>query len=89
MSDEEYQILKAVSGEEAIEKAKTYSNDWEDKVPNAGWRIDKVYSALKEKADEDGGIAIVILDEIDTLVSKSGDDILYHLTGTGFHRRHI
>ena len=60
---------------------KTYSNDWEDKVPNAGWRIDKVYSALKEKADEDGGIAIVILDEIDTLVSKSGDDILYHLTG--------
>jgi len=60
---------------------KTYSKDWEDKVPNAGWRIDKVYSALKEKADEDGGIAIVILDEIDTLVSKSGDDILYHLTG--------
>ena len=36
-----------------------------------------MYSALKEKADEDGGIAIVILDEIDTLVSKSGDDILY------------
>ena len=60
---------------------KTYSKDWEDKVPNAGWRIDKVYSVLKEKADENGGIAIVILDEIDTLVSKSGDDILYHLTG--------
>ena len=60
---------------------KTYSTDWEKQIPNAGWRIDKVYSALKEKADEDGGIAIVVLDEIDTLVNKKGDDILYHLTG--------
>ena len=60
---------------------KTYSSTWEDQIPNAGWRIDKVYSALKQKADEDGGIAIVVLDEIDTLVSKNGDDILYHLTG--------
>ena len=60
---------------------KTYSTEWEKQIPNAGWRIDKVYSSLKEKADENGGIAIVILDEIDTLVSKNGDEILYHLTG--------
>jgi len=60
---------------------KTYSSDWEERIPNAGWRIDKVYSVLKEKADEDGGIAIVVLDEIDSLVNKKGGDILYHLTG--------
>ena len=60
---------------------KTYSAEWDKQIPNAGWRIDKVYSSLKEKADENGGIAIVILDEIDTLVSKNGDEILYHLTG--------
>ena len=60
---------------------RTYSRDWEERIPNAGWRIDKVYSALKERADEDGGIAIVVMDEIDTLVSKNGDEILYHLTG--------
>ena len=60
---------------------KTYSTEWEKQIPSAGWRIDKVYSSLKEKADENGGIAIVILDEIDTLVSKNGDEILYHLTG--------
>ena len=60
---------------------KTYSNEWEKQIPSAGWRIDKVYSSLKEKADENGGIAIVILDEIDSLVSKNGDEILYHLTG--------
>ena len=60
---------------------RTYSRDWEERIPNAGWRIDKVYSALKERADEDGGIAIVVMDEVDTLVSKNGDEILYHLTG--------
>ena len=60
---------------------RTYSSDWEERIPNAGWRIDKVYSALKERADEDGGIAIVVMDEVDTLVSKNGDEILYHLTG--------
>ena len=60
---------------------KTYSAEWDKQIPSAGWRIDKVYSSLKEKADENGGIAIVILDEIDTLVSKNGDEILYHLTG--------
>ena len=60
---------------------KTYSTEWEKQIPSAGWRIDKVYSSLKEKADENGGVAIVILDEIDTLVSKNGDEILYHLTG--------
>jgi len=60
---------------------KTYSAEWDDVIPHAGWRIDKVYAALKQKADDNGGIAIVILDEIDALVSKTGDDILYHLTG--------
>ena len=60
---------------------KTYSTEWDDVIPHAGWRIDKVYAALKQKADDNGGIAIVILDEIDALVSKTGDDILYHLTG--------
>ena len=60
---------------------KTYSSEWDEVIPNAGWRIDKVYSALKQKADNGGGIAIVILDEIDALVNKNGDEILYHLTG--------
>lgn len=60
---------------------RTYSSEWEDQIPSAGWRIDKVYSKLRQKANEKGGIAIIILDEIDALVNKSGDEILYHLTG--------
>ena len=60
---------------------KAYSAKWDEEIPIAGWRIDKVYSKLRQKANENGGIAIIVLDEIDALVNKSGDDILYHLTG--------
>ena len=60
---------------------RAYSKELNEQIPVAGWRIDKVYSKLKQKANEKGGIAIIVLDEIDALVNKSGDDILYHLTG--------
>jgi len=59
---------------------KAYSKGWEEEIPIAGWRIDKVYAEVKQKAKENGGIVILVLDEIDALVNKSGDDILYHLT---------
>ena len=59
---------------------KAYSKEWEKEIPIAGWRIDKVYAEVKQKAKENGGIVILVLDEIDALVNKTGDDILYHLT---------
>ena len=59
---------------------KAYSKKWEKEIPIAGWRIDKVYAEVKQKARENGGIVILVLDEIDALVNKTGDDILYHLT---------
>ena len=59
---------------------KAYSKEWEEEIPIAGWRIDKVYAEVKQKAKENGGIVILVLDEIDALVNKAGDDILYHLT---------
>ena len=59
---------------------KAYSKEWEEEIPIAGWRIDKVYAEVKQKAKENGGIVILVLDEIDALVTKAGDDILYHLT---------
>ena len=59
---------------------KAYSKKWEKEIPIAGWRIDKVYAEVKQKAKENGGIVILVLDEIDALVNKTGDDILYHLT---------
>ena len=59
---------------------KAYSKEWEEEIPIAGWRIDKVYAEVKQKAKENGGIVILVLDEIDALVTKAGDDILYHLS---------
>ena len=59
---------------------KAYSKDWEKEIPIAGWRIDKVYAEVKQKAKVNGGIVVLVLDEIDALVNKAGDDILYHLT---------
>ena len=59
---------------------KAYSKEWDEEIPIAGWRIDKVYAEVKQKAKENGGIVILVLDEIDALVNKAGDDILYHLT---------
>ena len=59
----------------------TYITDWEETIPHTGWRLEKVYSKLRQKVEEAAGVAEVVLDEIDWLVSKSGDEVLYHLTG--------
>lgn len=57
-----------------------FTTDWEETIPFTGWPLEKVYSALQTKIDEAGGVTIIVLDEIDWLVTKSGDDVLYHLT---------
>lgn len=59
----------------------TYITNWEETIPHTGWRLEKVYSKLRQKVEEAAGVAVVVLDEIDWLVSKSGDEVLYHLTG--------
>jgi len=48
-------------------------------IPMTGWPTDQVYSELKNALDSDKRIAIIILDEVDKLITK-GDDVLYNLT---------
>ncbi len=45
-----------------------------------GWPTDQVYMELKNQLESIGGVMVIILDEIDKLVKKSGDDTLYNLT---------
>ena len=45
-----------------------------------GWPTDQVYQELKNQLESNGGVLIIILDEIDKLVKKSGDETLYNLT---------
>ncbi|HKZ99678.1 MAG TPA: ORC1-type DNA replication protein [Thermoplasmata archaeon] len=49
------------------------------RIPFTGLSTDRVYSLLVEKLDEEKRIVIVVLDEIDKIVTKNGDDILYQL----------
>lgn len=52
----------------------------EDRLPVSGLPIDEVNNRLLDKLDSSDSLVIIIMDEIDRLVFKSGDDILYTLT---------
>ena len=52
--------------------------DFEKKIPT-GWSIEKVYSETKNYIDEQEKVFVIVLDELDRLVSKGGEDVLYHL----------
>src|SRR5712691_5344201 len=49
------------------------------KIPFTGLSTDRVYQMLIDKLDEEKRIVILVLDEIDKIVRKSGDDVLYQL----------
>jgi len=70
--DTQYGVLQNI-GNRFIE-------DFDERIPFTGWSTERVYNALRAKIDEDSRVAIVVLDEIDKLVYKSGDDVLYHLS---------
>lgn len=57
-----------------------FISDFDERIPFTGWSTERVYNILSEKIDEDSKVAIIVLDEIDKLVYKSGDDVLYHLS---------
>lgn len=51
-----------------------------DDIPFTGWPTDRVFSELVKRMNERGGVYVLVLDEIDHLVKKAGDDLLYNLT---------
>ncbi len=70
--DTHYGVMKNI-GNKFIES-------WSEQIPFTGWPMEKVYEALKERIDEKPRVVIIILDELDKLVTKSGDTVLYHLS---------
>jgi cell division control protein 6 len=69
------QISKYILGNEEISSDKTRIH-----IPMTGWPTDQVYQELKNQLDSTGMVMVIILDEIDKLVKKSGDETLYNLT---------
>ena len=51
-----------------------------EEVPMTGWPTDRVYSTFFEAVDYHERVVVIMLDEIDKLVEKSGDDTLYNLS---------
>ncbi len=72
VTDTQYSVLQNL-GNRFIE-------DFDERIPFTGWPTERVYNMLREKLDEERRVVVVVLDEIDKLVYKSGDDVLYHLT---------
>jgi len=57
-----------------------FIDNFNERIPFTGWSTERVYNILREKIDDTNRVVIIVLDEIDKLVYKSGDDVLYHLS---------
>ena len=57
-----------------------FIDDFDERIPPTGWSTERVFNVLWEKIDQSPRVVVVVLDEIDRFVYKSGDDTLYHLT---------
>jgi len=68
VADTEYRIVSQLA------------NAFGEKVPATGLPTDEVYRLFIEAIDNKKQLLILILDEIDQLVKKAGDEILYNLT---------
>ncbi|EMA70841.1 Cdc6/Cdc18 family protein [Halorubrum distributum] len=70
------------SVDELDDRIETLEDDADEmeEVPMTGWPTDRVYSTFFEAVDYHERVVVIMLDEIDKLVEKSGDDTLYNLS---------
>ena len=57
-----------------------FIQNFTQRIPFTGLSIMQVYNLLRDKLDEQNQVIVIALDEIDKLVYKSGDDVLYYLS---------
>ncbi|WP_200530808.1 orc1/cdc6 family replication initiation protein [Halorubrum sp. LN27] len=77
LADTEFATLDELDAR--IEELETDADEMEE-VPMTGWPTDRVYSTFFEAVDYHERVVVIMLDEIDKLVEKSGDDTLYNLS---------
>ncbi len=77
--DTQYRVLAQIANE--LERLGSKPSDkLRSGIPMTGWPTDQVYTELKNMVETIGGVNVIVLDEIDKLVKKSGDETLYNLT---------
>jgi len=54
--------------------------DQNNRIPFTGWSLDRVYDTIIQYIDKKERVLIIVLDEIDRVLLKNGDDIFYFLT---------
>lgn len=67
--DTHYRVLQNI--------ANHFIDEWSERIPFTGWPTDEVYSKLKKMIEKQGGVIVIILDEVDKL---KGDEALYNLS---------
>jgi len=68
VADIEYRLIAALA------------RDFGESVPITGLPTDEIYRMFIQKVDQKSMNLILVLDEIDQLIKKAGDEILYNLT---------
>ncbi|MDI9633343.1 MAG: ORC1-type DNA replication protein [Methanolinea sp.] len=77
--DTQYRVLAQIS-KTLLGEDETGSDRTRPHIPMTGWPTDQVYTELKNQLENMGGVLVIVLDEIDKLVKKSGDETLYNLS---------
>ena len=77
LADTEFDSL--VDLDDRIDELEADAAEMEE-VPMTGWPTDRVYSTFFDAVDYHERVVVIMLDEIDKLVEKSGDDTLYNLS---------
>ncbi len=77
LADSDYDSLESL--DDAIDDLEAEKGEFEE-VPMTGWPTDRVYSSFFDAVDYHERVVVIMLDEIDKLVEKSGDDTLYNLS---------
>jgi cell division control protein 6 len=67
--DTQYRLLQNI--------ANHFIDDWSERIPFTGWPTDEVFAKLKQMIEKEGGVVVIILDEVDKL---KGDEALYNLS---------
>ena len=65
--------------------ASQFIKDINQKIPFTGWSFEKLYNEFCEQIEMMNRVFIIVLDEIDHMISKKGDDIFYYLTKINEH----
>lgn len=65
--------------------ASQFIMDINQKIPFTGWSFEKLYNELYEQIEKMNRVFIIVLDEVDHMITKKGDMIFYHLTKINEH----